>query len=297
MSLSYHSLSSHKQQSLLPVARELFFWDFDGVLCDSVRETAKAGYLACLRLWPGEVGNGDGSAFSFQLDPPEKLIEAFRIVRPHLHTGWEAVVMVRLLLSSAVDMMEGAASVAERWSDDTCGACLQEWASEGEDVAAVQARVMDVFNAVRQEWIEADLEGWKGMHGRCVGVARLLTMYLLTATLSDTRVGYIGRWLTVLCWMCTCVFVCVRALGCVCACVRCSGVCFVLFFVVDRVPNARLAGTLPARTACPSWCHDALLTFCVHEATPYLWRPSAYSTPKSPNRRTSSPPKAPSSCR
>ena len=163
--MSYHSLQAHKD--FLPPTRELFFWDFDGVLCDSVRETAKAGYLTCLRLWPELLptsAGGTKSSFSLALDPPTELVDAFIRIRPMLTTGWEAVVMLRLLMESAslAEDPEGVANnIISKWSADACSSHLQRWADSG---AVTQEQVMSTFHETRQEWIQQDEAGWIALH-------------------------------------------------------------------------------------------------------------------------------------
>ncbi len=64
----------------------IFALDFDGVICDSAVETAITGWKAASQIWkdmPEQV-------------PPE-LIELFRLVRPNIETGYEAILAMRLL--------------------------------------------------------------------------------------------------------------------------------------------------------------------------------------------------------
>jgi len=61
--------------------------DFDGVLCDSVRETAISGWKAGAAIWPD---------MSDPL-PPDELLDAYRLARPIIEVGQEAILVMRLL--------------------------------------------------------------------------------------------------------------------------------------------------------------------------------------------------------
>ena len=62
--------------------------DFDGVLCDSVDETAVSAWRAGSLLWGDMVGQR----------PPAALLEAYRQTRPAVETGYQAILAMRLLL-------------------------------------------------------------------------------------------------------------------------------------------------------------------------------------------------------
>jgi hypothetical protein len=161
--MSYHSLLAHK--AVLPPSRELFFWDFDGTLCDSVRETGHTGFLSCLYLWPQFRAYGGGD-FTLDVHAPPAVIEGFKLIRPLLHTGWEAAVMVRLLIEAGdtAASEETAKRIGAEWTASTCEEHLQRWAASAGGSAVTKQNVMDAFNTVRQQWIAADLAGWVTMH-------------------------------------------------------------------------------------------------------------------------------------
>lgn len=133
-----------------------------------MRETAKAGYLTCLRLWPELLPTSSGgtkASFSLALDPPTELVDAFIRIRPLLTTGWEAVVMLRLLMESAslAEDPEGVAkNIISTWSADACASHLQRWAED--NGAVTQEQVMATFHETRQEWIRRDEAGWIALH-------------------------------------------------------------------------------------------------------------------------------------
>lgn len=61
--------------------------DFDGVICDSADETARAGWLAGSFLWPEWAKH----------DITPSLVREFRKLRPLLHTGFEAVAILKAI--------------------------------------------------------------------------------------------------------------------------------------------------------------------------------------------------------
>ena len=62
--------------------------DFDGVICDSARETGISAWKAAHVLWPED--------FPAPL-PTEEEIDAFRKVRPYLETGYQSILLTRMV--------------------------------------------------------------------------------------------------------------------------------------------------------------------------------------------------------
>lgn len=60
--------------------------DFDGVLCDGMREYFEASRRTYVRVWPDEPVPGD------------ELFAAFRTLRPVIMTGWEMPILLRALV-------------------------------------------------------------------------------------------------------------------------------------------------------------------------------------------------------
>lgn len=65
----------------------IYALDFDGVICDSAIETGITGWKAAIRIWP-EMED---------LLPRTELINQFRLARPVIETGFEAILIMRLL--------------------------------------------------------------------------------------------------------------------------------------------------------------------------------------------------------
>ena len=68
----------------------IYAFDFDGVICDSAVETSITGWKAAQSIWT------DMSALPSTL-PSQQLINDFRKIRPLLETGYEAILIMRLL--------------------------------------------------------------------------------------------------------------------------------------------------------------------------------------------------------
>src|SRR5215510_9985384 len=60
--------------------------DFDGVLCDGMREYFEASRRAYRRVWPDENA------------PGKELFPAFRALRPVIMTGWEMPLLLRAIV-------------------------------------------------------------------------------------------------------------------------------------------------------------------------------------------------------
>lgn len=126
--------------------------DFDGVLCDSARETGITGWKAAGELWRDMA----------EPEPPEPLLERYRRARPVIETGFEAILMMRLLADGEdpdallEDFPRRLPGVIERSGTDAAG-------------------LMRLYGAVRDRWIAADPEGWLSLSPLYPGTAEVLT--------------------------------------------------------------------------------------------------------------------------
>jgi phosphoglycolate phosphatase-like HAD superfamily hydrolase len=125
----------------------LYALDFDGVLCDSAIETCITGWKAAREyLWP-----------KMPEKMPADLIEQFKFVRPALETGYEAILIVRLLF-------EGV----------TPEALLNEFPHRME--ALIRRDQLDIdklkhrFGKKRDQWIQSDTADWLKMNPLFAGV-------------------------------------------------------------------------------------------------------------------------------
>ncbi len=132
------------------MTNKLYALDFDGVICDSAIETGMAGWKVALKLWtdmPKAI--------------PEDLIEKFRQVRPVMETGYEAVLIMRLLY--------------EGMSPDTLMSAFHH------QMEALMIRddmfvdeLKEIFGSTRDEWIRDDFDSWIAMNPLFDGIAEKL---------------------------------------------------------------------------------------------------------------------------
>ena len=122
--------------------------DFDGVLCDGMREYFESAWRAYRRLRP-----------SARPAPPLGLFERFRRLRPLVESGWEMPVLIHALLTGA-----SAASLARDWRPDA-------WLA---DLGGAREAVGAALDCVRDEWIARDEPGWLASHEFYPGVIERL---------------------------------------------------------------------------------------------------------------------------
>ncbi|GBG80388.1 hypothetical protein CBR_g30756 [Chara braunii] len=165
--------------------------DFDGVLCDSCGESSLAAVKAAKVRWPSVLAGISPSVEQW-------IVDRMRDVRPVVETGYENVLLVRLLLemkrwqltgggSSSVDAgMDGAADVQRVSSVVESGqlkdingilsgwqsikpVIMKEWGEEGK-----REELVDLFGSIRDNWMQTDLAGWLGTNRIYPGVADAL---------------------------------------------------------------------------------------------------------------------------
>lgn len=129
------------------MTNKLYALDFDGVICDSAVETGMAGWRVARQLWndmPESI--------------PEPVMADFRRVRPVMETGYEAILIVRLLF-------EGMAA-------DTLMAAFHH------QIEALMIRdelsvdeLKQIFGYTRDQWIAEDFDSWIQMNPLFDGIA------------------------------------------------------------------------------------------------------------------------------
>ena len=122
--------------------------DFDGVLCDGMREYFESAWHAYRRLRP-----------AVPPEPPPGLFERFARLRPRVETGWEMPVLMHALLARASE-----AELSREWRPDT-------WLA---DLGASREAVGAELDRVRDEWIARDEAGWLESHRFYRGVIERL---------------------------------------------------------------------------------------------------------------------------
>nr|VFK56281.1 MAG: Phosphoglycolate phosphatase, HAD superfamily [Candidatus Kentron sp. TUN]VFK60031.1 MAG: Phosphoglycolate phosphatase, HAD superfamily [Candidatus Kentron sp. TUN]VFK69298.1 MAG: Phosphoglycolate phosphatase, HAD superfamily [Candidatus Kentron sp. TUN] len=114
--------------------------DFDGVLCDSMRETAVSGWKAGAMIWPDMPDSM----------PPDTLLAAYGVARPIVETGYEAILVMRLLKTGRdpLDLLDSFPEHKARLMTQI-----------GRD----QAELNRLYGLVRDRRIADDPHGWSAM--------------------------------------------------------------------------------------------------------------------------------------
>jgi phosphoglycolate phosphatase-like HAD superfamily hydrolase len=122
--------------------------DFDGVICDGMREYFESAWRAYRRLRP-----------TAPTEPPAGLFESFARLRPVVETGWEMPTLLHAVLSGAAE-----------------GEILAGWRPDGwlADLGALREAVGAALDDVRDRWIAADETGWLAAHRFYPGVIERL---------------------------------------------------------------------------------------------------------------------------
>jgi phosphoglycolate phosphatase-like HAD superfamily hydrolase len=140
-------------------AADVLVLDFDGVLCDSARETAVSAWRAGREFFP-EWSSPDPSAAA---------IEAFLAVRPVLETGFQSILLMRRIVDGVpVGQIRAEGAPAAE-------ALMAELGLE-------KAALVRAFGAARDQWIQADLPDWLSRHGFFPGTLDRLREHLATGT-------------------------------------------------------------------------------------------------------------------
>ncbi|HAK59340.1 MAG TPA: haloacid dehalogenase [Nitrospiraceae bacterium] len=132
--------------------QNVFAIDFDGVLCDSAGEAGTTAWRAGGRLWPDWQGP----------EPPAAYLGRFRKLRPVIETGYQAVLLMRLIHDSMDD------ETIEREFSERCARIIEERGCSSDDVARLVSQA-------RSDWIDRDVDDWLGRHSFYPGVLDAFT--------------------------------------------------------------------------------------------------------------------------
>ena len=170
----------------------IFALDFDGVLCDSESELTRSAWRAACELWPDVMGRASemaeepwraGARGSWtggdweQLqgigpdDLPNWLAFKMKALRPHVETGYESLLLIRLCVDEALAAQRASSSGARPLTPGEIGA---NW-GDMRDVllaryALPQQKAIETLAAARDAWIESDPEGWLSANSFYPGV-------------------------------------------------------------------------------------------------------------------------------
>jgi phosphoglycolate phosphatase-like HAD superfamily hydrolase len=140
-----------------PHAPNILALDFDGVLCDGLREYFQVAWRTYEQLW-----QPDRSVL------PEDLAPAFYRLRPVIETGWEMPVLLQALQQGISEP-----EILQHWST----MAPQILASRSLDAKTVS----NALDHQRDAWITTDLNSWLALHRFYPGVIERLQSVLSSA--------------------------------------------------------------------------------------------------------------------
>lgn len=132
--------------------------DFDGVLCNGLKEYFVTAWRAYCAIWQPTVTT-----------PPTGVAERFYRLRPVVEIGWEMPVLIR-----AIVLQIDEAKVLQDWATTA----LQLIQSDQLEPAKLAAEV----DEVRDRWIATDLQGWLAEQEFYPGVVDRLRTTLASST-------------------------------------------------------------------------------------------------------------------
>ena len=113
--------------------------DFDGVLCDGMREYFEASRQTYRRVWPDEKA------------PGEELFPAFRALRPVIMTGWEMPLLLRAIVQGHPE-----SAMLRHW-EAVRDELVHLGFLQGKALSDLLTRTLD---EVRRAWIAASPGDW-----------------------------------------------------------------------------------------------------------------------------------------
>ena len=129
------------------MTNKLYALDFDGVICDSAVETAMAGWKVAIQLW---------SDMPQQI--PADILQRFRQIRPIMETGYESILIVRMLFEGL-----DADSLMSAFHHQIEALMLRDELQLDE--------LKQAFGATRDQWIEQDFSDWIQMNPLFDGIS------------------------------------------------------------------------------------------------------------------------------
>lgn len=129
----------------------IYALDFDGVICDSAVETGVTAWKAAAQIW-------DDLKTTL---PSQELLEKFRLVRPALETGYEAILIIRLLADG-----ESIETILKNYSE------IIQKVMVNSDLEIGSLKYL--FGETRDHWIDNDLDGWIAMNPLFPGIVEKL---------------------------------------------------------------------------------------------------------------------------
>ena len=138
---------------------DVFALDFDGVLCDSAPEGAASAWRAGKEIWPDWA----------EPEPPPDCLGRFVRLRPVIETGYEMILLMRLICTEVAD-----AEIRAHFPE-----LAQRVAAETQ---RPREELIKLFGRARDVWIERDLSDWLSRHRFYPGLPEKLAATIETHT-------------------------------------------------------------------------------------------------------------------
>lgn len=120
--------------------------DFDGVVCDGLKEYFETAWRTYCQIWCPEIST-----------PSVEIADSFYKLRPVIETGWEMPILVKALIAGVSEQ-----EILHRWGEIS-QSCLQKDRLIAADIALK-------LDQIRDRWISSDLESWLNLHRFYPGV-------------------------------------------------------------------------------------------------------------------------------
>ena len=161
-------------------SRDFWALDFDGVCCDTEPESSLSGWRAAAQRWPQLFYNP-------RPDDKERVLKSMARLRPIIETGYENMVLVRLMYEEILASRARADDTGSRpltvgevmanW-DTLLPSLLQRWDLD-------RTELIEYFGSVRDEWMAEDLQGWLAPNTMYPGIVDALNaspheLYIVT---------------------------------------------------------------------------------------------------------------------
>lgn len=145
----------------------LYALDFDGVICDSCGESSISAVKAAKVRWP-ELFNGVDSSLE------DWIVEQMHFIRPVVETGYENLLLVRLLLEIQIPSIRKSSvadgltveGILENWAS-LKPVIMNEWNEERDPL-------IELFGKVRDDWLQNDFSTWIGANRLYPGASEAL---------------------------------------------------------------------------------------------------------------------------
>ncbi len=128
--------------------------DFDGVLCDGLREYFETAWRTYCQIW-----------LPASQTPPPDLANSFYRLRPVIETGWEMPVLIAALVQGISED-----KILHQWVE-IAQSILHQSNLQAPDIATK-------LDKIRDEWISSDLDSWLSLHRFYPGVVEKMRSLL-----------------------------------------------------------------------------------------------------------------------